>query len=58
MGESRRKFIRNTTLAGAAVSLTSNIMARPHKKRDSNGKLKVVIIGSGLRRQDYIDDAN
>ncbi len=56
MGESRRKFIRNTTLAGAAVSLASNILAKPYQKRvDSNGKLKVGIIGSGLRGQDHID---
>lgn len=56
MGQSRRKFIQNTTLAGAAVSLASNIMARPYQKRvDSNGKLKVGIIGSGLRGQDHID---
>ena len=55
MGESRRKFIRNTTLAGAAVSLASNILAKPYQKRvDSNGKLKVGIIGSGLRGQDHI----
>ena len=56
MGESRRKFIRNTALAGAAVSLSSNLMARPYQKRvDSNSKLKVGIIGSGLRGQDHID---
>lgn len=55
MKASRRKFIRDTTLAGAAIGLASNIMARPYQKRvDANGKLKVGIIGSGLRGQDHI----
>ncbi len=56
MSDSRRKFIKNTTLAGAALGLASNLMARPYQKRvDPNGKLKVGIIGSGLRGQDHID---
>ncbi len=55
MGESRRKFIRNTALAGAGAGLASNIMARPFQRRvDANGKLKVGVIGSGLRGQDHI----
>jgi predicted dehydrogenase len=55
MGESRRKFIRNTALAGAGISLASNIQARPYQRRiDANSKLKVGVIGSGLRGQDHI----
>lgn len=56
MGESRRTFIRNTTMAGVTVGLTSNILARPYQKRiDANSKLKVGIIGSGFRGQSHID---
>lgn len=55
MEVSRRKFIRNAALAGAAVNLAPNIIARPNQKRvDANGKLKIGIIGSGLRGQEHI----
>ena len=45
----RREFIRNTGIAGAAVSL-------PGKSLNlfANGKLNVAILGSGLRGQGHI----
>lgn len=55
MGATRRKFIANTILAGSAVALPSVMKAKPStKRRDRNGKLKIGIIGSGLRGQDHI----
>lgn len=55
MVTSRRKFIANTVLAGSAVTLPSITKAMPYRRKtDLNGKLKVGIIGSGLRGQDHI----
>ncbi len=56
MKNSRRKFIRNTTLAGAALGLHTTLIAKPIRKRTNPvSKLKVGIIGSGLRGQAHID---
>ncbi len=50
MGETRRKFIRNAALAGASIGLASNFGAMVFAKTiDQNSKLKIDIIGSGLR---------
>lgn len=55
MVTSRRKFMTNTLLAGSAVVLPSMIQATPYSRpKDRNGKLKVGVIGSGLRGQDHI----
>ncbi len=56
MTGSRRKFIRNSILASTALGLNMPINARPYaKKADPNGKLKIGIIGSGLRGQSHIE---
>ncbi len=56
MKNPRRSFIKRTLLAGATMGLASSLSPGTYTKRLSkNDKLKVSIIGSGLRGQSHID---
>ncbi|MCB0846629.1 MAG: Gfo/Idh/MocA family oxidoreductase [Bacteroidetes bacterium] len=53
----RRKFLQTTALAGAGVALTtSQTLASPEKKSfKPKAKLRIGVMGSGLRGQSHID---
>ena len=56
MSHSRRKFIQQTTMAGAAATMPGILSAkRQPRKPEANSKLNIGIIGSGLRGQSHID---